>query len=330
MIKLICPHCLKPVPVADDFSGKEVTCPNCGKSFDAPARYNPAVLSDAPPTPPPTPPPVPANPMELAPPVAPPPHEAPAGYVPPAPPAPASAPSPQVAGYTRSVGITFSPRVVAWFPAVFLTVAVFCTFFRWIGSYLGGYPVYSQSPIRAIFGSVTRNFDLEKNMPGGGAWLDRVQSDWGLMLPFELFLILATVIAWADRGLLTLDLRRMPPTFARLWPWRRTVILVLAGFALLLVVIQVGRGFGMERAIRAQVRENPDLVKAREAAAGSPALLAAVENQEDAELAKYNLERTWWQDIGLTCIVLAVVFVCVSILLEKRGSKPPPKLLLHY
>lgn len=335
MVKLLCPNCMKPVPVPDDFAGTEVTCPNCMKAFAAPARYNPAVLSEPPPPPPAvTPPPIPPRPPEptMSPEVPPRPPEAapaPAGYVTPAPPAAPAAPSPQVAGYTRTIGITLSPRVIAWLPAILLTVAFLCTGFRWIGSYLGGYPVYSQSPVRAIFGSVSRNFALEPNMPGGGAWIDNVKSDWGLMLPFMILLFLAAGIAWADRGFSGLNPRNIPP-LAKVWAWRRTLIAGLAGLALLLVVIQVSRGFGMERAIRAMIRENPELVKAREAAAGSPAKLAAVENQEEAELAKFNLERTWWQDIALAGTALAVIALCVTILLERRGAKPPPKILLHY
>lgn len=375
MIKLICPRCMKPVPVADDFSGKEVTCPNCMKPFDAPARYNPAVLSEPPPAPPPRPvgespaprqespaarpepPPIPPRlpeptmspetpqpppgvvPTNPLPPVlvpAPAPQAPPPGFVVP-PPVPATpavvVPTPQVPGYAHARGITFAPRVVAWLPAILLTITFACTFFRWIGSYYGGYPVYSQSPWRAMFGSVSRNFDLEAYMPGGGAWIDQVNADWGLMLPYLLLLILAGGLAWADRAFL---LNPQHASIVRLgmggfWAWRRTVIAGLATLALLLVLVQLARGFGMERAIRAAVREDPKIVEARTKAAGSPALLAKAENQERAMVDReYMLERTWWQDAALACNVLAVLAVCGSILLEKRGSKPPPKLLLHY
>ncbi len=48
MIKQICPHCLRAVSLPDDAAGKEVTCPECKKAFQAPARYTPAVVADAP------------------------------------------------------------------------------------------------------------------------------------------------------------------------------------------------------------------------------------------------------------------------------------------
>ncbi|MBA4192572.1 MAG: hypothetical protein C0467_31780 [Planctomycetaceae bacterium] len=356
MIKLICPKCMKPVPVADDFTGKEVTCPNCMKAFDAPARYNPAVIAEPTPAPPPVPPakppetiapptqvpiapeprmspevppekPVPPPGFVLPPPpVAPAPHAAPPGLVLAS---SASAPTPQMQGYTHAYGITISPKVIVWLPAVLLTITFFCTFFRWTGSYLGGHPVYSQSPWQAIFAGVSRNFALEVNMPGSGAWLDKVASDWALLVPYMLLLMIAAGIAWADRGFRGIDPRRFPP-IAGIWPWRKALIGVLASLALILVTAQLMNGFGMERAIRKMVRENPDLAKAREDAAGSPAKLAAVENKEDSELAKYNLEETGWRDLALFCNLLAIVTVFLSIPMEKRGDRPPPRIVLHY
>ncbi len=347
MIKLICPHCMKPVPVADDFSGREVTCPSCQKTFDAPARYNPAVLSEPAPPPrpePSAPPPVPTPALAVAPAPVARPEQAPMpamvptdrplpppGMVPPTPPVPPPPPAAPTmpAGYTKSIGITISPRVVAWLPAILLTILFVCTFFPWVGSYLGGTAVHSQSPWRAMFASVSRNFALEGNMPGAGAWLDKVTSDAGLMVPFMLCLLAALGFAWTDRGFHSLDPRKIPP-LAKLWPWHKTIIGSLAGLAFLFMAIQVSNGFGMERAIRKMVRENPELAKAREEAGNSPAKLAAVENREDAELAKYNLERTWWQDLGLSCNLIAVLAVFLSIRLDRRGDKPPPKILLHY
>ncbi len=362
MIKLVCPRCMNPVPVADDFAGREVTCPSCMKPFDAPARYNPAVLTDPmqpaplpvapiqaasgpaaspPPVTNPTPIPTPTSPPEPT--MSPETPQPPPGFVPPPPPVtatpqapympasggmPSAIPDPQLVGYTKAHGITITPTVVAWLPAVLLTLTFLCTFFPWMGSYVGGYPVHSQSPWRAVFGSVSRNYSLEQNMPDPG-WIDKVTPDWPLMVPYLLLIFLAAGIAWADRGLHGIDPRKIPP-IEKLWKWRKALIALLAALALTLVTVQITRGFGMERAIRTMVRANPELAKAREEAKDSPARLAAVENREDAELAKYNLSRTWWQDIAMTSNLLAVLMVILSIVLDRRGNKPPPKILLHY
>lgn len=263
----------------------------------------------------------------------------PPGFVPPPPPVapapaataatePIAAPQP-AGGYTKAYGITISPRVVAWLPAVLLTVTFLSLFFRWTGSYLGGHPVHSQSPMQAVYGGVSRNFALEQSMPGSDNWLDKVSSDWLILVPYLLLLVLATGVAWAERGLPGLDPDRLP-SLRKVWPWRKAFVGLVAGTAFVLIAGQVSKGFGMERAIRRMVRENPDLAKAREDAVNSPAKLAAVENREEAELAKFNLEETWWRDLGLGCNFFAVLAVFLSIGLDRRGNKPPPRILLHY
>jgi hypothetical protein len=390
VIKLICPVCMKTVPVPDGFTDRQVTCPSCSHAFELPSRSTPEVLTDpvsepsrplsvaasqpvvsqpvassssqpessSPSGPVPfsltdtEPPPMSTDPPFDRPPpppgLVPPPPPTTAQAAPPPPPglvlrsppsAPAATANPSSAasldvpvlpgGYTRAWGLTISPRVVAWLPAILLTVTVVSTFFPWVGSYLGGYPVYSQSPWRALFGSVSRNFALEERMPGDRSWLDNLRSDWEVLIPYLLLLVAAVALAWADRGLSTFDPRQVPP-LAKLWPWRKSLIAGLAGLAFLLMFAQVSRGFGMERAIRKMVRENPEIAKLREEAGASVARLAVVENKEDQELAKYNLEVTSWQRLGLTCNFLAPLLAVLSIGLERRGDKPPPKILLHF
>ncbi|MFO0825558.1 MAG: hypothetical protein U0792_20960 [Gemmataceae bacterium] len=123
------------------------------------------------------------------------------------------------------------------------------------------------------------------------------------MFPFLLAILAATVLAWTDRVVHDLAPGLIPP-LTGLWPWRKVVIGVLATLAFVLVCSQLLNGFGMERAIRKTVRDEPALAKAREEAANSPAKLAAVENREDSELAS----TTWpappgrtWPALQLPC-----------------------------
>src|SRR5207248_3338451 len=153
-------------------AGREVTCPSCGKPFDVPARYNPSVLGEPARVPPPPPAYTPSAPVTVPRPpepsamstAVPPDRPLPPGLVPPAPPAyapaapvaaPAAAPALGVpAGYAHERGVVISPQAVAWLPAVLLMATLICTCFPWVGTYLGGYPVDSQGPWRATFGSV--------------------------------------------------------------------------------------------------------------------------------------------------------------------------------
>jgi hypothetical protein len=338
-MRLICPHCMSGVTVPDDAAGQDATCPNCGKAFPTPARYSAEVMS------PPAPPPVPA--------VAPPPRPvasevttpaatippAPPGYVPPLPPvapsgflptpndAPATPHTPAAEGYTKSVGVTISPKVVAWLPALLLTVVFVLTFFPWVGCYAGGSPVYSQRPWGAMFNlTPVRNFKLEGGtIPGG--WLDKKRGDWQLLLPFFLALILGVVFAWAERGLGALDPRRVPP-LAKLWPWRNAVVAGCAGLALVLLLTQWAYGFGLERAIKQHVAEQ--FAGRREQAAASPEALGKLEYDQEQEFNRYGLEHTTWFYLALVSMLGAVAAVVTRVALDNRGHKPPPRLVLHY
>lgn len=329
-MRLICPHCMSAAVVPDDAAGKEATCPHCGKLFPTPARYTaqvaPEPVSTAAAAPPPG----------LVPPVAPAPHApaAPPGYVPPAapaatggflPPAPAEAPAPT--GYAHSVGITISPKVVAWLPATLLTAVLVLTFFPWVGSYAGNTAVYSQRMWGAMFGGLNRDFRLEQANTVPGGWLDKLQSDWELMVPFALALFGALALAWAERGLGDAAPRRVPP-LAKLWPWRNGIVAGFAAITFFLLLVQVLNGFGMERAIRQHISEQ--FAERRAQAVAKPSDLAKFKYDEGQELDKYNLERTWWLYLALACNALAVGAVMVRVGLDKRGNKPPPKVVLHY
>ncbi|VTR91511.1 unnamed protein product [Gemmata massiliana] len=335
-MRLICPHCMSGVTVADDTAGKEATCPNCGRSFPTPARYSAAVVPEAaaavasaaaaPPSGavPPTPPPVPGAPSAPTP---------PPGYVPPAPSAPdgflpsSRAATPELAGYTHARGITISPKVVAWLPAALLTVVFVLTFFPWVGSYAGESAVYSQRPWGAMFGlKPNRNFKFEQNAAVQSDWIDKMNGDWLLLIPFFSLLFAALAFAWAERGLGTLDPRKVPP-LVKLWPWRNTIVLGCATLALLFLLWQIANGFSMERAIQKQIS---DKFAERREKETSPSKLDTLKYEEEQAYNAYNVERTTWLYLALLCNALAVGATATRIALDKRGNKPAPKIVLHY
>lgn len=339
-MRLICPHCMSGVTVPDDAAGTEVPCPNCGKSFPTPARYSPAVAPE-PPAPPPVPastsgpPPVPevapaphapVPPPGFVPPPVPPPL-APSGFLPPTS-APATTPTP--AGYTHSFGITFSPHVFAWLPAILLALVLVCTFFPWVECRVSesGSAVYWQRPWGAAFsGTPGRNYRLEEANIIPGGWLDKSHSDWKVLVPFFLLLFFALSFAWAERGLRSVDPRKIP-LLAKLWPYHNMIVAGCATLILVLLLLQWANGFGMERAIKQHIGEQ--FAERREKAANSPAGQDRLQNEEEKALNAYNLEHTTWMHLALACSALAVVACVVRAGLDARGSKPPPKLLLHY
>lgn len=330
-MRLICPHCMSTVAVPDDAAGKEAVCPNCGKAFSTPSRYSASVVPDAsaagggdPARP--LPHPEPASAVGYAP--APPP-----GYVPPAAPTPGSGFLPATgsdapaAGYAHARGVTISPQVFSWLPAVLLLLTLVLTFFPWVGVYAGGTAIFWQQPWRAVVGSVGRNFALEKAVAISTAWLNKVHNDWELMVPFLLCLLVAVLLAWLDRAAHMIDPNRLR-RLERIWPHRQAIIGVLAALAFTFSLVQVLNGFGMERAIRQTVDEQ--FAAAREKAANDPATQKGIEYEAEAAYRGYNIERTTWLYLALICNAFAVLALVIRYLLARRANKPPPRLVLHY
>jgi hypothetical protein len=230
---------------------------------------------------------------------------------------------------------------MAWVPAVALALVFILTFFPWVGSYVGGYPVYSQEPWRAGFGGsdtkVWVNHQLEEVMKREAAWpeavLDKVHSDWGLMVPYLLALILAAVVAWAERMVASLDRTRLPrwaQWVAAVWPYRVPVTAGLATVALLLVLVQSANGFGLERAMRQVANEKFAAERKAAEEKGSPSALARIDFKVEEEYARYNLERTTWMHLAVVLQVLVVLAMIVRAWLERRGNRPPPRIVFQY
>lgn len=307
---------MKPVAVPEDASGKDSPCPECGKAIPVPSRYNPIVAPTPLPTLPPAPPLLPKLPEPTA-----------ASVEPEATPSAPTLPS----GYTHSRGIALSPCVVAWIPAIALTAILLLTLAPWVGVYPNGVGVYTQGAWRSINGWPTRNIQLEdlllKELPAPSVY-DRTGSDWLIMLPYILTLLLAIAFAWVERLESVNKTTGIPKRLPGVWPFRQVIIAGLAGMALLFLTLESTRGFGLERAMHAAVSEKFD-AKRKEAgtSAGEQTRIDFLEGQE---LAKYGLERTGWFCLVMCLHVLVLLALLGRLGLERRGSKPPPRLVIQY
>jgi hypothetical protein len=300
VLKLFCPHCYKNVTLPESAAGTDAPCPSCGKAFPIPAKYVPAV--DAAPVSVPAPPP--------------PPPTIPTAETPALP-----------TGYTHSRGFTISPSVVAWVPAIALTVVFLLTFFPWVELPSRGPSVYTQGAWRSINGRPTRDFQFEdmvlKDLPPPSLY-DRTPADWYIMLPYLLVLLAAMAIAWADR----LDAAAVERLIPTLWPHRHVLQAGLALAAFLLLSIEAARGFGLERALNSAVSEK--FAGQREKAGNLPGEQKKIDYQESQELAKYGMERTTAFCLAMGLHLLVPLAMLVRIGLNRRGNKPPPRIAIHY
>ena len=100
--------------------------------------------------------------------------------------------------------------------------------------------------------SQLRGWERAVAIPAG--WLDKVRSDWELMVPYLLILDSGDGVGVGGSQLPRVRPAEHPAAGEGLCTGKR-VTFGLAGFVFVLSLIQVTNGFGMERAIRKQVAE---------------------------------------------------------------------------
>jgi hypothetical protein len=210
---------------------------------------------------------------------------------------------------------------------VLLSLALFSTFFPWVGLFVGGSTVYAQGPWSALFGRVETNPALVEVVKWPTAWVDQVTSDAVILLPALMLLILAVLLAWGDRRA-TLLAKRLNPRLERLGPWRRSILIVCTTAATFLFFLSVWRGWGLERALWAAVNEQ--FATERNQAIHSPSQQAFVQYKIDQELHRYNLKHTFWQHLGLASLFLSLLALLLTLALERRENRPPPRFVIQY
>lgn len=320
MIRQICPHCYRPVEVSDESAGAKVPCPKCGDAFPVAAQYTPAVDPGAGPTPVtltaadrPTPPP---------------------GLIPPM--AGVAAPPPQPAapaGYAHSSGFTLAPKVLAWVPAACLTLIFVFSFFTWVGSYAGGYTLYSQSAWQTFSGAIHPNTAIPADaIPDETDITQRSHTSlW--MVPYLLLLVVTLIAAWAERVLGASDRAKLPPHVARLeghvWPWRFAGLVALAAVLLLLLVLQSWRGFGLERAVWSHAADRAG-VSARDAGTQlTPREEREQEIRQGLIVNRFGLNKTWAYSLSILAHFVALITLLALLWLDRRGNRPAPRVVLY-
>jgi hypothetical protein len=319
VLKLLCPHCLKSVSLPDDAAGKDAPCPECGQSFPIPARYNPTVSAGAAPI---IPPPVPSIASEPLPN-----HPLPIPSLEAVP----AASMPLPAGYTHSLGFAISPVVVAWIPSVGLTLILLLTLMPWVGVFPGGHAVYTQGAWRALTGWPQRDIQVEEwklsDLPPPSVY-ERTHSDWLIMLPYLMALLVAVILAWTERLEYSQFATGIPRRLPLLWPYRDMMLAAFAACALLLLSVEALRGFGLERAMAAAVNEKFD--DQRKAAGSETDKLVKIAYNQQLDMAKYRIELTGWFYLVMCLHILVVLAMLGRVGLERRGNKPPPRLVIQY
>ncbi|MCZ2341182.1 MAG: hypothetical protein LC104_05220 [Bacteroidales bacterium] len=338
MIRQICPNCLQAVEVPETSAGSSATCPQCEQAFPVPASYSPTVSPDVAPTqPPPPPPPPPPETYVLVPqesPVSPNRPTPPPGFVPPAPPPSADPPPPKAssvslpAGYDHTVSVELQPPALAWISVIALTLVLISTSFSWVGAFPGDYRVYSQNAWQSVFGWFTTHTYFDETLAEESELRTLTPRNWFIMTPYLLMLVSTVGLSWAWQlwSHPTRDqLPRRVSWLATIWPSLPRILLALNVALLVLLLLQLGSGFGLETAIdqriASQVAEKMD-----QASGGGklprPFLVGEITG-------RYNVQTTnvLWLTLGLH--TLAVLTLGSWNWTQRRGSQSPPRVLFQ-
>jgi len=321
VLRQVCPSCLRTVDVPDTAAGTTVECPACRVPFPVPGKYSPSVeapktvMNEAAPAMPPAPPGLASAAMPSTPSY---------GTMPPA---AGSMPLPSAPAASGTSGISLSPLILDWAPVACFTLILMFTFFSWVGLFPGGYKAYSQSPWGALTGSFTTDHFSEEVIKMEGPIKKVIGSNFALLLPYLLGLMLATVLAWADRFVTMAQVTALPTSMSfvqRLWTMRFPLIAGLAVVLLLLFALQYWTGYGLETAVNQIVAA--DFTERLVAAKGSSTAEQKIIVEAGMKLGSYQVQTTTMLSIVALLHVAAVVAAACRFWLYRRGTKPLPRL----
>jgi hypothetical protein len=346
-MRQICPHCAKMIELPDE--GREAACPLCQKTVPIPQTYSVqvdpiAVKPIVPPTPiPPLPPPIPVQvqvpvPIQSQTAPAPAPMTLPPINGPiPAPP-PGYTPSAQIkniipSNYQHSVPFTLSLNVVPWVAVVGLTLIFLLMPFPWCGSYPGGLSAYTQSFWGALGNSMTTQLSAESILKEEANIRGSLRSDWWLMIPYLLCVLVAAGLAWADRLVIAPDFAFRNGPFntlrAMVWPRKSLILFALTAVALGLFALESLRGFGLESSCQTVVTNRFE--KKLSEAGTSSVDREKVRYETAIDLARFGLDKGYSYWLVALAHVVVVAAAGLRLWLDDRGfAKPAPRLMAEW
>jgi hypothetical protein len=238
---------------------------------------------------------------------------------------PSSKSAPPPAGYEKHHVFQLRPIVLPWTSAVALGLLLVLWFFPWVGTYPGGYSVYSQNAFQILGGGHSADPVGEKVLGKEDRLRENISGDWLLLLYFP------AVLAALGLAVLSLVLgrksARLPPAVQQIWPWRLAIIGVTAGLAFLILLLQLWMGFGLENGLAKIVDAG---LENKRTAATTPEEKQRLEIERGSQLGSFVIERTSWYRLALLCHVVAVSAAGLEIWMARRGNKPLPQLQVDW
>jgi hypothetical protein len=306
---LICPHCQQKITVADSLGGQTTNCPRCSGPFTAPL-LPPSMSSGGHGS---------AHGVEAGPP----------GYgstfAAESEPSAASAAGQQplpAGGIAARRGIILQSNVVRWIAPACLVLNFFLFFFPWVGVYIGGTVFGGTMLARQSGGGIAFGLSPVRQDEKFLSSLTSTSGDALLVLYFLVLLVGFVVsVGLAAIAFGPEDFRRkLPPSLPQILVWRTMAIAGIAALAFFFVELHhLFMSFSIESLAQASA---PAVFRDVREAAKGPELA-------DALFAPL-VQRTGWFSLVVSLNWLALLGALTDLWLERRGQRPPPRLLLEW
>lgn len=224
-------------------------------------------------------------------------------------------------GYIHSVTIRINPRVLRWIVPIEVVGLFVLIFLPWTGAYPGGYPAYTQNALQTIWGGVSVDPVATESLGLSKPYDDVKKNPW--MLIYTLLVLFAAVLVVAPVFIIAQRIKTYPAIVETLWRHRLKLLGLTALAALVVLIVQLSMGFGLETAVQAKADQN---VTNEIAAAKTPEDHEKANIHRAMELSPFNFRHTLWLDLAILCHVLILCGVGLEIWLERRGSRPLPRI----
>jgi hypothetical protein len=244
-------------------------------------------------------------------------------------------------GYAQTRMITFSPRVLQWIPAACVVLIFIVQFFPWVGVYPGGVAAAWQGAWGIAFAAYgeekdmdsvfrfTTDADLTKskdakddekvkdNRPGVGV----------LMIFYLLPFFFVTLIVTVGVVVVTVVPIVLPPSLEQWMTMRWTIVTGLNAVTFLFLVLQLLLGFPLENTLKEWQADRLE----REEKARKDGDVKPPKVVQEARRGVFNqsLHRTFWLYAAVDLHLLAIAAAVMMASMEKRGNRPPPRLVLE-
>jgi hypothetical protein len=214
-----------------------------------------------------------------------------------------------------------------WLASGALIAAFVLTFFTWVAVAPNGNRVYTQNGWQAASGSFSADLAGESVMKSETPLKEL--SHWSPWLMFYVILLIPTMaLAIADR-VVTRQGMVVPDVMLPVWPHRQLALIVQCAVLLVLIVVPLFTGFGLEAAVSTAADKDHALQAVADKPEPTTKEKAERDVRRDVFIATFGLARTHWLELAVTAQLIALFGAGLARWLDNHPTLPDPRIEIY-